>query len=94
MLDDVTPAFAPTNGIVMLSSDEQPLNAELSMLVTLAGISMLVNELQPENAELPMLVSWLFSANVMLVNALFWNAYCPMLVTLAGISMLVKELQP
>ncbi len=48
----VTPAFAPTNGMTMLSSDEQPLNAPSPMLVTLSGIITLVSEPQFSKALL------------------------------------------
>ena len=47
-------------------SPEQPLNAELPMLVTLLGIVMLVSPLQPSNAYFPMLVTLL--GIVMLVS--------------------------
>ena len=70
----------------------QPENADLPMLVTLAGILILVRLLQKENADLPMLVT--LSGISMLVRLLqFRNASFPMLVTLSGISMLVRLLQ-
>ena len=36
--------------MVILSSDEQPENAELPMIFTLSGIAMLVRSVQPEKA--------------------------------------------
>ena len=47
----VTPAFAPTNGMVMLSRRLQPANARSPMLVTLSGIVTLVSLLQPKKVR-------------------------------------------
>ena len=46
MLLLVTPAFAPTNGNVILINELQPENAELPILVTLFGMVILVSESQ------------------------------------------------
>ena len=59
-LKDVLPlpsAFSPTNGIVILVSPLQPLNADSPILVTPLGIVILVSELQPSNADIPILVT-------------------------------------
>jgi hypothetical protein len=45
--------------MVTLVRPVQPLNAELSILVTLLGMFMLVRPVQPENAPLPILVTLL-----------------------------------
>ena len=39
----------------MLTSEEQPLNAKVPILVTLSGIAMLVSEVQVLNSLFPML---------------------------------------
>ena len=57
MLEPVTPAFAPTKGIVRDSRDEQPPKASEPMVVTLSGMVMLVRLLQPLKAYSPMVVN-------------------------------------
>ena len=77
----------------MLVSPVQPLNAKLTMLVTLAGIVMLVSPVQPLNAKLTMHVT--LAGIVMLVRLVQpLNAKLTMLVTLAGIVKLVRLVQP
>ncbi len=49
------PMLVTLSGIVILSSEVQPLNAPLPMLVTLFPIVTSVSEVQPRNAEPPIL---------------------------------------
>ena len=76
----------------MSSSDEQPENTLLPMLVTLSGIVMDFKPLQLANAQASMPVTPLpMVADVKLLQ--FWNALSPMFVTLSGIAMDVNPVQ-
>ena len=70
----------------------QPINAPLSILVTLSGIVTFVKLLHSPKAYFPILITLL--PIVTLVKAVQKsNALSPILVTLSGIVMLIKLLQ-